>query len=54
MVTLKGCPVFIMRRGIYPNREELNQICADYAKTHLIRTERVSGNRFAITAQPRS
>ncbi len=48
---LKGQPVFICRRGVYPNKSEVMQIVANWSRTHLVRTERMI-NRFAITVAP--
>lgn len=50
--TLKGNPVFICRRGVYPNRLELMDVVTHWSLTHLVRTERVNANRFAITVAP--
>ena len=51
--TTKGTIVFICRIGVYPNKQEMSDICARLSKTHMIRTELVSLNRFAVTAERR-
>lgn len=47
----KGMPVLIMRRGVYPNREEVKDVMASWPD-HVVRTEPVfQPTRFAITVQ---
>jgi hypothetical protein len=50
---LKGTPVLIMRRGVYPNHAEIADIVARLNKTHVVRTEYLNDARFCVTAQRR-
>lgn len=51
---LKGRPVLIMRRGVYPNRTEVADVIASYPN-HIVRTETMfEPCRFALTVQRRT
>ena len=48
---LRGMPVLIMRRGVYPNKSEIMDIQADWPG-YIVRTESVfTPCRFAVTVQ---
>lgn len=48
---LKGRPVLVMRRGVFPNRAEIKDVQASYPGS-VVRTECVS-NRFIVTVAKR-
>ena len=50
---LKGVPILIMRRGVYPNKLEMSDITARLFSTHMIRVEYLPDARFCVTAQRR-
>ena len=51
---LKGRPVLVMRRGVYPNRSEIVDIQASWPG-HVVRTENMFNPcRFCITVQRRT
>ena len=51
---LKGRPVLVMRRGVYPNRSEVSDVLASWPN-HIVRTEVMHNPcRFTITVQRRS
>ena len=52
---LKGKPVLVMRRGLYPNKADIVDIASRYPNA-VIRTEtmHVPSTRFVITAQVKS
>ena len=50
---LKGVPVLVMRRGVYPNKSEVCDVIASWPG-HIVRTEVMHNPcRFVITAQRR-
>lgn len=51
---LRGKPVLVMRRGLYPNHADILAVMESYPN-HVIRTEPVfNPSRFAITVQRRA
>lgn len=52
---LKGKPVLVMRRGLYPNKADIVDIASRYPGA-VIRTEtmHVPSTRFVVTAQVKS
>lgn len=50
---LKGRPVLVMRRGVYPNRTEVADVLAAWPN-HIVRTETMfEPCRFVLTVQAR-
>lgn len=50
---LRGKPVLVMRRGVYPNKSEISDVIAAWPN-HTVRTETMFNPcRFVVTVQRR-
>lgn len=55
LVQLKGRPVLVMRRGIYPNKSEVQDIIRSYPIDRFtVMVEPINPARFAITVRSKS
>lgn len=55
LVQLKGRPVLVMRRGIYPNKSEVQDIIRSYPiDRFIVMVEPLTPARFAITVRSKS
>ena len=53
LVQLKGRPVLVMRRGVYPNKSEVLDIIRSWPG-HTVMVEPLNPARFAITVRSKS